>query len=137
MLPVLRYSLLRFALFTACLGVLYLAGARGLLDLVLAAAVSLALSYVLLAGPRRQVSELLAERTTRRTSPRGRFARGIAEDAALEDAAVDGEEPADHGRNGRLAAGNHHPAHDQREPAGDAAAEGSEGGAASQGQAEA
>lgn len=119
MLPVLRYSLLRFALFTACLGVLYLAGARGLLDLVLAAAVSLALSYVLLAGPRRQVSELLAERTTRRAAPRGRFARGIAEDAALEDAALEDA------------------AVDGEEPAGDAAAEDSEGEAASQGQAEA
>jgi hypothetical protein len=92
-LPVLRYSLLRFALFIACLGILYLAGARGLLDLVLAAAVSLGLSYVLLAGPRRQMTELLAARAARRTpaAPRGRFARGIAQDAATEDAAVDVE----------------------------------------------
>ena len=89
-LPVLRYSLLRFGLFAACLGVLYLLGARGILLVLLAAAISLALSYVLLARQRGEMARLLAERAAPRPGavPRGRFARGIAEDAAVEDASV-------------------------------------------------
>jgi len=88
---VLRYSLLRFGLFAACLGVLYLLGARGILLVLLAAAISLALSYVLLARQRGELARLLAERASPRpgAAPRGRFARGIAEDAAAEDAAAD------------------------------------------------
>jgi hypothetical protein len=134
-LPVVRYSLLRFALFTACLGILYLAGARGLLDLVLAAGVSLALSYVLLAGPRRQVSELLVERASRRAGAAfpGRFARRLAEDAAVEDAAVedvadedaaDDRERADHGRNVGSDGEEQLSAHDQQGRAGAAEGEG-------------
>jgi Protein of unknown function (DUF4229) len=64
--PVLKYSTLRLALFLLALLGLYLAGARGLLLLVLAALVSLALSFVLLRGPRAEMAETVAERTRRR-----------------------------------------------------------------------
>jgi hypothetical protein len=89
-LPVLKYTVLRLALFAVALLVLFLLGARGLLALLLAAAASMGLSYVLLRGPRDQVAVQIDERVRRRTGRRGGFGQGIAGDAAVEDAALDG-----------------------------------------------
>jgi hypothetical protein len=83
--PVIRYSVYRMGLFVAAVAVVYLLGARGLLLLVLSLLVSLALSYVLLRGPRQDVARALQERTERRLPPRR---PGV--DEAAEDAAVDG-----------------------------------------------
>lgn len=84
---------MRLALFAVALGLLYLAGVRGLLNIVLAALVSLMLSYLLLRRPREQLSQEIAERvagrlkkdpSTRRPAP-----LGLDDDAESEDAAVD------------------------------------------------
>jgi hypothetical protein len=71
-------------LFALAVTALYLMGARGLLLLVLGLLVSLALSYVLLRGPREDVARALQERAGRRLGP-----RPAGEDEAAEDAAVD------------------------------------------------
>ena len=90
MLPVLRYSVMRLALFVATLGLLALVGARGLLLLMLAAGVSFALSYVLLWRARSDVSRVISERVAARLDrPRSGFARRLQEDDEIEDAAVD------------------------------------------------
>jgi hypothetical protein len=78
---VLRYSLLRLALFGAVLGVLWVAGARGVLLAALAVAVSLALSYLLL---RRQRDALAAAIAARVEAPRE---HRVGVDEAVEDAA--------------------------------------------------
>lgn len=82
--PVLKYSTLRLGLFLLALVALYLVGARGLLLLLLAAVVSLALSFVLLQGPRAEMAETVADRTRRRLE------RSHADpDAAAEDDEAD------------------------------------------------
>ena len=80
--PVVSFSILRLALFAAVLAVLYALGARGLLLLVLAAVISLALSYVLLAGPRAAVTRTIAKRAAGRRSGTG---RRTGDDEAAED----------------------------------------------------
>jgi hypothetical protein len=80
-----RYTVLRLGLFVAALALFALLGARGLLLVVLAAFASLALSYVMLRGPRAELSQTISGRMEgpRR---RGRVERRIAEDAEAEDA---------------------------------------------------
>jgi hypothetical protein len=63
---------MRLALFAVSLGLLYLAGVRGLLVIVLAALVSLMLSYLLLRRPREQLSQEIAGRVAVRRGPRRR-----------------------------------------------------------------
>lgn len=82
------YSLLRLALFVACLAGLVLAGTGWLLGVVLAALLAALLSYVLLAGPRDRAALWLQARSEAR-GDRPRLSRRAAEDAAAEDAAVD------------------------------------------------
>jgi hypothetical protein len=84
-----RYTVLRLGLFVAALALFGLLGARGLLLVVLAAFASLALSYVMLRGPREELSQTISGRMEgpRR---RGRVERRIAEDADAEDAEADG-----------------------------------------------
>ena len=101
MTAVLRYTVLRIALFVAALAVLALLGASQLTALVGAAVVSLLLSYVLLRGPRDAAALAIAERTRARLDARngtaadgqapdgGRRRSRIDEDAAAEDAAVE------------------------------------------------
>jgi hypothetical protein len=86
--PVLRYGLIRLLLFGAVLAVLWWAGARGLLLILLAGGCSAALSFVLLRGSRHAAVEALAQRTRRPRRVPGLQA-GIERDAAIEDAAVD------------------------------------------------
>ena len=77
--PLLKFTVLRLALFVAALAALALTGARGWLLLLLAAVVSLALSYVLLRGPRAELAAAIEQRTARR----------LSSDEQAEDAQVD------------------------------------------------
>lgn len=83
------YSVLRLALFAVCLGLLWWAGMRSWLVVVVAALLAWALSYVLLRGPRDAAALQLAERAERRRAldGRDRFGGRAQEDADLEDAA--------------------------------------------------
>ena len=60
----LFYTAARLAIFAAALGLFYLAGARGLLLLVLAAVVSAAASYIALSRPREQMAGSIARRVS-------------------------------------------------------------------------
>lgn len=94
--PVVVYTLLRLTLFVLALSVLYFTGARGVLAIVLAAVVSLVLSYLLLGRQR----EAMAERIARRVQERKDFPIGTAtEDTEYEDA-VDDELRREHGEDG-------------------------------------
>jgi hypothetical protein len=61
-LPFLKYTVLRLALFVLALGGLALLGAGPLLAVVGAAVISLLLSYLLLRGPREELSRAIAGR---------------------------------------------------------------------------
>ena len=78
----LRYTVLRLALFVGVLGLLALAGARGLALLLLAAMVSAVLSYVLFARQRDELARAVSERAARRI-PRGPGVDEQAEDAEV------------------------------------------------------
>ena len=82
--PLLRYTVLRLALFVASLGVFGLLGVRGVALLLLSALVSLGLSYVLLRRQRDAVATVLAERSRNRLDRR--HPGGVDADAATEDA---------------------------------------------------
>ncbi len=90
-MPVVTYSILRLALFGACLLGLVWAGMGSWLAVVVAAFGAWALSYVLLAGPRDRAAIWLAARAAARGQG-PRLPRRAAEDAAAEDAAVDEED---------------------------------------------
>jgi hypothetical protein len=81
------YTVLRLALFAGALGLLYAVGLRSWLLLGVAAVVALALSYVLLNGPRDAAATWLAERRDRRRTRKG--GSTADQDAAHEDAIVD------------------------------------------------
>lgn len=89
-LVVLRYTLLRLALFVAVFAVLALAGARGALLLGLTVVISLALSYLLLRGQRDAVAAVIAERVGERATGPGPARQPAAgSDEAVEDAEDD------------------------------------------------
>lgn len=90
-MPVVTYSILRLALFGACLLGLVWAGMGSWLAVIVAAFGAWALSYVLLAGPRDRAAIWLADRAAAR-GDRPRLSRRAAEDAAAEDAALDEED---------------------------------------------
>ena len=86
-LALIKYSVLRLALFVASLIVLWAVGVRqSILMLVLAAGSSLALSYVLLGKQRDEVALALQARLESRVARRSGIGRA---DAAEEDAAID------------------------------------------------
>ncbi|MHA7616971.1 DUF4229 domain-containing protein [Cellulosimicrobium cellulans] len=89
-MPVVVYSVLRLLLFAVALGALWFAGLRGWLLVLVAAAVALMLSYLTLSKPREAASRYLAARAEHRARTGERFSREIEDDAAAEDAAVDG-----------------------------------------------
>ncbi len=97
-LALIKYSVLRLALFVGSLILLYLVGVRqSILMLVLAAGVSLTLSYLLLTKPRNELAQALTDRTEARLRRKEQErAAGIpgtsAEDE--EDAAVEAAERA-------------------------------------------
>jgi Protein of unknown function (DUF4229) len=86
----LRYSLLRIMLLFGCMLVLWLVGVRDPVWLLLATAVSsVALSYVVLRGPREDLARQLAAKVDERTARR-------RTDADEEDQEIDrrsGEQP--------------------------------------------
>jgi hypothetical protein len=82
--PFVRYSLLRLLVLVAVGALMFAAGARTWLWLLLTALVSLALSYVLLRGPREAAAAALNQRVEGRT--RSRLGQRLDEDAAAEDA---------------------------------------------------
>ncbi|WP_421734787.1 DUF4229 domain-containing protein [Cellulomonas sp.] len=88
-MPFLVYSLLRLALFGACLGLLWWAGMRSWLAGIVAAFLAWGLSYVLLSGPRDAAALQLAERAERRRAAGDRTVLGkrAQQDADVEDAA--------------------------------------------------
>jgi hypothetical protein len=60
----LSYTVLRLAIFVAALGLLHLAGARGILLLILAAVISAVTSFVLLARQREAMAGSISRRVT-------------------------------------------------------------------------
>ena len=88
-LPVLKYTVMRLALFVVVLALLSWAGAGKLTAVVGAALVSALVSYLVLRGPRDEVARLLAHRVEARLDNPGRFGQGLREDEQVEDAAVD------------------------------------------------
>lgn len=91
-MPLLVYSLLRLALFAVVTALLWWAGMRSWVAPLLGAFLAFGLSYVLLAGPRDAAALHLARRAEERRA--GRTSGRAADDAAAEDAALDGT-PAD------------------------------------------
>ena len=86
MSPLLKFTVLRLALFVAALGVLYVIGARDWLLLLLAAFVSLALSYVLLRSPREELAASIEQRAGQRAAERQQRKREPRKSAAERDA---------------------------------------------------
>lgn len=86
MVPLLKYTVMRLALFIATLWLLHFLGASPVLSLIGAALVSFLLSYLVLRGPRTALAEQVAERIERRHH---RPPTAADEDAALEDAAIE------------------------------------------------
>ena len=60
------YTLLRFGLFFVLFGLLWLVGVKGFLGAVIALALSVPLSFVLLAKPRRAFAAVLEQRVDAR-----------------------------------------------------------------------
>jgi hypothetical protein len=60
----MSYTVLRLAIFAAALGLLYLAGARGILLVGLAAVVSAIISFILLARQREAMAGSISRRIT-------------------------------------------------------------------------
>ncbi|GAA2036633.1 DUF4229 domain-containing protein [Pseudokineococcus marinus] len=93
---VLRYTLLRLSLLAAVGLLAYAVGLRGVWWLLVTALVSILLSFVLLRGPREQMTQAILDRQQQRAqgggpgsggrSGGGRFSRGLDDDAAAEDA---------------------------------------------------
>jgi cell division protein FtsW (lipid II flippase) len=74
----MSYTALRLAIFAAALGLLYLAGARGVLLIAIAAVVSAAISFVVLARQREAMAGSISRRVTN-------FRERIDEGAKAED----------------------------------------------------
>jgi hypothetical protein len=81
-LPLLKYTVLRLGLFVLALVTLRVLGAGVLLAVVLAALASMLASYVLLRGPREELTAVIEQRVAGRLRRRG-------QDDAAEDAAAD------------------------------------------------
>ncbi len=85
----LKFSVLRLAIFFACLGLLWLVGLRSpdqlLLLLLLAAVISMVISFFALKGPRDQFSAQIDDRVNRTLARR----KAASEDEQAEDREVD------------------------------------------------
>jgi hypothetical protein len=85
-LALIKYSVLRLALFVGSLVLLYAVGVRrSILMLVLAAGISLALSYLLLGKQRDAVAQSISDRISSRVEKRQTLGQS---DADAEDADV-------------------------------------------------
>jgi hypothetical protein len=88
--PFLKYTLLRVALFAAVFGLLILLRAGLLVAVIGAALASMMLAYILLRGPREQVARRIEEHASHRLdAARQRAGARVAEDTAIEDAAAE------------------------------------------------
>ncbi len=99
MRPVAVYSALRLGLFLAALLILRVLGVGGILSLVIALVMSMLLSFVILRRQRDAVTLALMDRSKGRGAkgraarrPRRSFSERLADDAAVEDAALDGRD---------------------------------------------
>jgi len=96
-LALIKYSVLRLALFVGSLIALYAIGVRrSILMLVLAAGISLALSYLLLGKQRDAVAQGIAERVSSRVENRQGFGQS---DEDAEDADVAASQPRAEGQS--------------------------------------
>ena len=96
-LALIKYSVLRLALFVGSLIALYAIGVRrSILMLVLAAGISLALSYLLLGKQRDAVAQGIAERVSSRVEHRQGFGQS---DEDAEDADVAASQPRAEGQS--------------------------------------
>jgi len=80
------YTSARILLFVAAMGLLYLAGAKGLLLVGLALVISALASYVLLSRQRDAMSAALSRRLTKTRRRAAEFKARLEEGAAAEDA---------------------------------------------------
>jgi uncharacterized membrane protein YraQ (UPF0718 family) len=92
--PLFLYTLYRVLVLAAAFGLLLLAGAHEVLAAAVAVVVAFLVSYLFLRGPRDAATAWLAARAEARAArraagPQSRFAKGVAEDERLEDAAAD------------------------------------------------
>jgi len=85
MRPALTYTSARILLFVAALGLLYLAGARGLLLVALALAASGIISFVVLARQRDAMSSSLSARLRGARTRVAEFGSRLDEGAKAED----------------------------------------------------
>ena len=90
MVPLLKFTVLRLALFVAALAALAALGAGPLVAVIGAGVVSMLLSYLLLRGPREQLSQQIADYSERRLSRH----QPATEDSEAEDAADDAQRAA-------------------------------------------
>ena len=89
-LALIKYSVLRLALFVGSLMLLYAMGVRGsIVMLVLAAGISLALSYLLLSKQRAEVAQGISDRIGDRVARRQALGQA---DADAEDSDVEAAE---------------------------------------------
>lgn len=79
------YTALRVLVFAVLLGLLWLFGLRGLLGAVVALALSLPLSYVLLARPRARLAASLEDRLDRRRVERDDLESRLSGEAPPHD----------------------------------------------------
>ncbi|HUN35767.1 MAG TPA: DUF4229 domain-containing protein [Trebonia sp.] len=86
------YTSARILLFVAAMGLLYLAGARGLLLVALALVISALASYVLLSRQRDAMSAALSGRLTKTQRKAAEFKARLEEGAAAEDIDDDAED---------------------------------------------
>ncbi|HLT82842.1 MAG TPA: DUF4229 domain-containing protein [Phototrophicaceae bacterium] len=93
-MPILRYTLLRLLVLAASVGLLWLLGMRGWLLLVVALVVAALVSFLVLPRQASDAAAVLAQRSGRRRQASS-LDRAIADDAAEEDALLDGEDPED------------------------------------------
>ncbi len=119
MTPFLKYTVLRLGLFLVALVTISMLGADPLLAVLLAALVSMLLSYVLLRGPRDELAGVIQDRVARRTGAAGpegtgqaggrpsAAARLRAEDELIEDELI--EDRLRSGRTDEAAPGEQRP----------------------------
>lgn len=91
MVPFLKYTVLRLALFVAALAALAWLGAGPLVAVIGAGVISMLVSYLALRGPREDLSREVAEVIDRRLS---RHEQEPSQDAEAEDAADDAQRAA-------------------------------------------
>ena len=85
----LKFTVLRLAIFFACFGLLWLAGLRSpdqlLLLLLLAAVISMVISFFALKGPRNELAAQIDDRVNRAVTRR----KAVSEDEQAEDQEAD------------------------------------------------